>query len=70
MYADDCLIYTIGNTWETMVPRIQDGFDSFQAWCKKNCLKLNIRKGPSINYVRIFSQFLDPPPPLLHTVRI
>ena len=27
--------------------------------------------GPSINYIRIFSQFLDPPPtPLLHTVRI
>ena len=29
-----------------------------------------IGRGPSINYIRIFSQFLDPPPPLLHTVRI
>ena len=31
---------------------------------------LKICKGPSINYVRIFSRFSDPPPPMLHTVRI
>ena len=48
MYADDCLIYTIGNCWENMVPTIQDGLDGFQNWCKNNCLKLNIRKSKSL----------------------
>ena len=33
MYADDCLIYTIGNNWGNMFPKIQDGLDSFQNWC-------------------------------------
>ena len=23
MYADDCLIYTIGNDWERMVPKFK-----------------------------------------------
>ena len=44
MYADDCLIYTIGNSWETMFPKIQDGLNSFQNWCLANSLKLNVRK--------------------------
>ena len=44
MYADDCLIYTIGNSWETMIQRIQVGLNGFQNWCKRNCLKLNVRK--------------------------
>ena len=48
MYADDCLIYTVGNNCEDMVPRIQGGLNGFQSWCKKNCLKLNIRKSKSL----------------------
>ena len=48
MYADDCLIYSIGNLWENMVPRIQNGLNGFQLWCKNNCLKLNIRKSKSL----------------------
>ena len=44
MYADDCLIYNVGNNWEDMIPRIQTGLDGFQNWCKDNCLKLNVRK--------------------------
>ena len=27
MFADNRLIYKIGNTWETMVPKIQKGVD-------------------------------------------
>ena len=48
MYADDCLIYKIGNNWENMVPEIQAGLDGFQSWCKNNCLKVNIRKSKSL----------------------
>ena len=48
MYADDCLIYSVGNTWENMVPKIQEGLDCFQEWCKDNCLKLNVAKSKSL----------------------
>ena len=48
MYANDCLIYTIGNRWEDMIPDIQAGLDSFQGWCKTNCMKLNVRKSKSL----------------------
>ena len=48
MYADDCLIYNIGNSWENMIPQIQSGLDCFQNWCKENCLKLNVRKSKSL----------------------
>ena len=48
MYVDDCLIYTIGNCWEKMVPNIQNGLNEFHNWCKNNCLKLNIRKSKSL----------------------
>ena len=44
MYADDYLIYKIGNNWENMVPELQAGLDG----CKNNCLKLNIRKSKSL----------------------
>ena len=44
MYADDCLIYTIGNNWENMTPKLRDGLQCFENWCVKNSLKLNARK--------------------------
>ena len=44
MYADDCLIYTVGNNWENMYPKIQEGLNSFQHWCFENSLKLNVPK--------------------------
>ena len=44
MFADDCLIYNIGNNWENMVPNIQDGLEQFNSWCLKNHLKLNAKK--------------------------
>ena len=48
MYADDCLIYTVGNNWERMVVKLQEGLDSFQLWCIKNGMKLNIKKSKSL----------------------
>ena len=48
MYADDCLIYTIGNNWDRMVVKIQSGLNSFQEWCVNNGMKLNIKKSKSL----------------------
>ena len=48
MYADGCLIYTIGNNWERMVVKLQAGLKSFQEWCVKNWMKLNIKKPKSL----------------------
>ena len=38
MYADDCLIYTIGNSGERIVTTIQEGLNNFQTWCLDNGL--------------------------------
>ena len=48
MYADDCLIYTIGNNWENIVPKLANGLYCFEAWCKRNSLKLNARKSKAL----------------------
>ena len=48
MFADDCLIYAIGNDWDRMVPKIQNGLDNFQNWCLDNRLKLNVKKSKSL----------------------
>ena len=48
MYADDRLIYTIGNDWERLVPKIKNGLNSFQNWCVKNNMKLNVKKSKSL----------------------
>ena len=44
MFADDCLIYSVGNSWERKVPKIQEGFDNFYNWCCDNSLKPNLLK--------------------------
>ena len=48
MYADDCLIYTIGNNWDRRVVKIQSGLSSFQEWCVNNGMKLNIKNTKSL----------------------
>ena len=48
MYADDCLIYTIGNNWELMSPKLHDGLKCFETWCVNNSLKLNARKSKAL----------------------
>ena len=37
MYADDCLIFTVGNNWNVMFPRLQDGLNSCKNWCMDKC---------------------------------
>ena len=48
MYADDCLIYCIGNNWNLMRPRLENGVSKFQEWCLNNRLKLNACKSKSL----------------------
>ena len=47
MFADDCLIYHIGNIWGRL-PKIQNGLNKFQGWCINNRLKLNVKKTKSL----------------------
>ena len=44
MFADDCLIYKVGNNWDRIVPNTQEGLDQFQTWCHNNRRKLNAKK--------------------------
>ena len=36
MYADDCLIYTVGNNWDNMTLKLQEGLRGFENWCLEN----------------------------------
>ena len=48
MYAEDCLIYCVGNNWNLMRPNIENGLQNFHDWCERNMLKLNIKKSKSL----------------------
>ena len=48
MYADDCLIYTIGNNWDRMYPKLCDGLLCFENWCVNSSLKVNARKSKAL----------------------
>ena len=48
MYADDCLIYCIGNNWNTMRQKIQEDLNNFHNWCVSNKLKVNVRKSKAL----------------------
>ena len=56
MYADNYLIYTIGNEWEYMVPKIQTGLDSFQQWCLHNSMTLNVKKSKAFVIASTFKK--------------
>ena len=47
-YADDSLIYSIGNNWNEMRRNVEHGLESFSNWCTQNRLKLNIKKSKSL----------------------
>ena len=44
MFADDCIIYEIGNDFDQMYRKLQSDLDSFIQWCTKNGLKINSDK--------------------------
>ena len=44
MYADDCILYCTGNTWDHVQNTLQRSLISITEWFKFNALKLNIKK--------------------------
>ena len=44
MYADDCILYTTGNTWNQVHACLQRGLNGFDEWCHKSSTVLNISK--------------------------
>ena len=48
MYADDCLIYSVGNNWSMLRPKLQQGLNDFYEWSYDNCMKLNIGKSKAL----------------------
>ena len=48
MYADDCLIYTVGNNWDNMTLKLQEGLRGFENWCLENSLKVNAQQSKTL----------------------
>ena len=44
MYADDCVLYITGNTWQSMRHKLQEDLECFEHWGELNNLQLNIKK--------------------------
>ena len=44
IYADDCILYATGNTWNQVHARLQRGLFGFDEWCLNNSMVLNIAK--------------------------
>ena len=44
MYADDCMLYTTGNNWNRVFACLQDSLTSFDSWCMRNNMVLNVSK--------------------------
>ena len=44
MFADDCILYYIGNVFDTMFDKLQTDLDMFIEWCTQNGLKINSGK--------------------------
>ena len=41
MFADDCVIYQSGNTWESVREKLQVDLDKIVSWTSENFLALN-----------------------------
>ena len=44
MFADDCVLYSIGNNWNILHDIVQRDLDNFIKWCSSNGLKINSSK--------------------------
>ena len=44
MFADDCVLYAQGPTWQSIYTPLQNALDTYLDWGKKNCLSLNASK--------------------------
>ena len=44
MYADDCILYCTGNTWDQVFNRVRVALTNFDNWCLRNRMVLNAAK--------------------------
>ena len=44
MFADNCVLYTEGLTWDFVRKPLQDALNVYMKWDQKNCLELNAKK--------------------------
>ena len=44
MYADDCILYSSGNSWNRVHANLQQALNSIGIWLPANALKLNVKK--------------------------
>ena len=44
MYADDCILYCSGNTWERVHFKLQQSLANVSVWLERNSLRLNVKK--------------------------
>ena len=44
MYADDCILYCSGNTWDRVHRILQHDLDNIGIWISANALKFNVKK--------------------------
>ena len=44
MFADDCVPYIAGNTWNSIRGKLQHDLEAFVNWTNENSLALNISK--------------------------
>ena len=44
MYADDCVLYCTGNSWDRVQSMLQRSLSNITEWFKFNALKLNVKK--------------------------
>ena len=44
IFADDCILYCVGNNFEPMFRKIQGDLNIFSEWCSLNSLKINSGK--------------------------
>ena len=50
MFADDCVIYQSGNTWDTVHSKLQSDLDNIVRWTEQNFLTLNRQKNTGNDY--------------------
>ena len=72
MFADDCIIYQSGNSWETIHKKLQSDLDSILSWTDENFLTLNKSKTQSMltGTRNKLKHVIDPLPLVIDNVRV
>ena len=48
MYADDCILFTLGNNWNGMIDSVQTDLDNVCMWCEPNKLRSSTTKSKTL----------------------